>query len=120
MVGQFEKAYLHIDQSRFYISSHPPVLKNFQINFKMFYFFLTKKHLQAESCIRQRIFLHFIPVRIIIPWSGHLTINPNIKYPIEVNPSKFLDTKLININGVSKFNLYWKNTKLLSPWTSKL
>ena len=45
--------------------------------------------------------------------------HPNIKLTIEVNPSKFLDTKLTNINGTYKFNVYWKNTKLPSPWTSK-
>ena len=45
--------------------------------------------------------------------------HPDIKLVIEVNPSKFLDTKLTNINGTYKFNVYWKNTKLPSPWTSK-
>ena len=45
--------------------------------------------------------------------------NPNIKLTIEVNPSKFLDNKLTNINGAYKFNIYRKNTKLPSPWTSK-
>ena len=45
--------------------------------------------------------------------------HPNIKLTIEVNPSEFLDTKLTNINGTYKFNVYWKNTKLPSPWTSK-
>ena len=43
--------------------------------------------------------------------------HPNIKLTIEVNPSKFLDTKLFNINGPYKFNVYRKNTKL--PWTSR-
>ena len=42
----------------------------------------------------------------------------NIKLTIEVNPSKILDTKLTNINGTYKFNVYWKNTKLPLPWTS--
>ena len=45
--------------------------------------------------------------------------HPNIKLAIAVNPSKFFDTKLTNINGTYKFNVYWKNTKLPSPWTSK-
>ena len=45
--------------------------------------------------------------------------HPNIKLTIEVNPSKILDTKLISINGAYKFNVYQKNTKLFSPWTSK-
>ena len=30
-----------------------------------------------------------------------------------------LDTKLVIINGIYKFNVYQKATKLLSPWTSK-
>ena len=45
--------------------------------------------------------------------------HPKIKLTIEVNPSKFLDAKLTNINGAYKFNVYWKNTKLPSPLTSK-
>ena len=40
---------------------------------------------------------------------------PNIKLIIEVNPSKFLNTKLTNINGTYEFNVYWKNAKLPSP-----
>ena len=32
----------------------------------------------------------------------------------------FLHTKLTNINGTYKFNVYRKNTKLPSPWTSKI
>ena len=44
--------------------------------------------------------------------------HPNIKLTIEVNPSKFLDTKLTNISGTCKFNVYRKNTKLPSQWTS--
>ena len=43
----------------------------------------------------------------------------NIKFTIEVNPSKFLDTKLTTINDTYKFNVYRKNTKLASPWISK-
>ena len=43
----------------------------------------------------------------------------NSKLTIEVNPSKFLDTKLTNISGTYKFNVFQKNTKLPSPWTSK-
>ena len=45
--------------------------------------------------------------------------HPNIKLTIEVNPSKFLDTKLTNINSTYKFNVYRKNTKLPSLWTFK-
>ena len=44
--------------------------------------------------------------------------HPNIKLTIEVNPSTFLDTKLTNISGTCKFNVYRKNTKLPSQWTS--
>ena len=45
--------------------------------------------------------------------------HPNIKPTIEVNPSKCLDTKITNINGTYKFNVYQKNTKLPLPWTCK-
>ena len=45
--------------------------------------------------------------------------HPNIKLTIEVNPSKFFDNKLTNINGTYKFNVYRKNKKLPSPWTSE-
>ena len=30
-----------------------------------------------------------------------------------------MDTKITNINGAYKFNIYQKNTQLPSPWTSK-
>ena len=45
--------------------------------------------------------------------------HPNIKFTIEVNPNRFLDTRLTTISGTYKFNVYRKNTKLLSPWTFK-
>ena len=45
--------------------------------------------------------------------------HPNIKLAIEVNLSKLLETKLTNVNGTYKFNVYRKNKKLPSPWTSK-
>ena len=54
---------------------------------------------------------------VLFDWLNNY--HPKIKLTIEVNPSKFLDTKLTNINGVYKFNFYRKNTKLPSPWTSK-
>ena len=43
----------------------------------------------------------------------------NIKPTIEVNSSKFLDTKLTNINGAYKFNVYRKKNTKSSLWTSK-
>ena len=46
-------------------------------------------------------------------------LHSNIKLSIKVNPSKFLDTKLTNINVTYQFNVYRKNTKLPSSWTSK-
>ena len=45
--------------------------------------------------------------------------HPNIKLSIEVNHSKFLDTKLTNINGAYKLSVFWKNTKIPSTWISK-
>ena len=52
-------------------------------------------------------------------WKLGDNYRPNIKLTIEVNPSKFLGTKLTNVNGVYKFNVYRKNIKPPSPWTSK-
>jgi len=46
--------------------------------------------------------------------------HPNIKLTIELNPSKFLDTKLKCINVTYKFNVHRKETKLPIPWTSKV
>ena len=45
--------------------------------------------------------------------------HPNIKLNTEVNPSKYLDTKLTSISRTYKFNVYRKNSKLPSPGTSK-
>ena len=45
--------------------------------------------------------------------------HPNIKLATEVDPSKFLDPKLTNINGTYKFNIHQINTKLPSLRTSK-
>ena len=46
-------------------------------------------------------------------------LSSKLKLTIEVNPTKFLEIKLINFNGVYKFNENYKNKKLPSPWTSK-
>ena len=46
--------------------------------------------------------------------------HPNIKLTIEVNPSKFLDTKLTNINGAYKFNVYGKTQNYLQHGPPKL
>ena len=46
--------------------------------------------------------------------------HPDITLTIELNRSKFLHTKLANINGSYKFNVYRQNAKLLpSTSTSK-
>ena len=45
--------------------------------------------------------------------------HPNIKLIIELNPSKFLDSKRTNINGFYKFSVDRKSTKPPSRWTSK-
>ena len=42
-------------------------------------------------------------------WNSY---HPNIKLTIEVKPGKFLDKKIININGAYKFNVYRKNKHL--------
>ena len=41
--------------------------------------------------------------------------HPNIELTVEVNPSKFSDTKLTKINCAYKFNVYLENTKKPSP-----
>ena len=50
---------------------------------------------------------------ILLDWLNNYYLN--IKLTIELNPSKFLDTKLRNISGAYKLNDF-KN--LPSPWTS--
>ena len=45
--------------------------------------------------------------------------HPNNRLTIEVNPIKFLKAKLITSNGAKKFSVYWENTTLPSPLTSK-
>lgn len=37
----------------------------------------------------------------------------NVKLTMELNPSKFLETKLYNINGFYKFNICWKSKKTI-------
>ena len=39
--------------------------------------------------------------------------HPNIKFTIEISPIKFLDTKLININGACKFKFIGKTQNYL-------
>ena len=47
--------------------------------------------------------------------------HPNIKLTIEVNPVKFLDTKVIlNNEGVVKTQVYRKENKKVVPWVSKI
>ena len=53
-----------------------------------------------------------------VPFDRLNNYHPNIELTIEVNPRKILDIKLTNINDTYKFNVYQKNTKLPSSWTS--
>ena len=46
--------------------------------------------------------------------------HPNIKLTIEVNPTKSLDTKITNINGIYKFNVYGKTQNYLHHGPPKL
>ena len=48
--------------------------------------------------------LAFIVNSDLFDWLNNY--HPNIKFLIELNPSKFLDTKLTNICVVYKFNVY--------------
>ena len=53
-----------------------------------------------------------LEANVLFDWLDNY--HPNIKLTIEVKASKFLVTKLANINAAYKFNIYWKNMKL--PW----
>jgi len=46
--------------------------------------------------------------------------HPNINLTVEINPTKFLDTKLICVNGVYKTMVNRKETKLPIHWSSKI
>ena len=46
--------------------------------------------------------------------------HPKIKYIIEVNPDKFLDTKIIQKNGVVTTEVNWKDGKLPVHWTYRI
>ena len=46
--------------------------------------------------------------------------HPKIKLTLELNPSKFLDTKLIRQNGFYVTRVNRKKTKLPIPWSSKI
>ena len=52
---------------------------------------------------------------VLFDWLSNY--HSSIKLSIEVNPSRFLDTKLTNINNVSKLYVYQKNT---TPFTMDL
>ena len=66
MVGQFEKAYLHRPTKILHFLTPSGIQKCFT-QLQNILAFLTINHLQADSRIEQRIFLHVILVRIIIP-----------------------------------------------------
>ena len=68
MIGQFEKAYFHrpIKILHFFTSARIQKCLTQPQNFLSF---LTINHLQAESCVWQGVFLHVLPVRIIVPSS---------------------------------------------------
>ena len=44
----------------------------------------------------------------------------NIKLTIEISPTKFLDTQLVNLNGKIETKVYKKPTKLAVPWYSNI
>ena len=44
----------------------------------------------------------------------------NIKLTIEISPTKFLDTQLVNLNGKIETKVYRKPTKLPVPWSSNI
>ena len=46
--------------------------------------------------------------------------NENIKLTLEVNPTKFLDTELVTLNGEITIQVFSKSTKLPVHWRSKI
>ena len=51
---------------------------------------------------------------------NNVLFNRLLNYHLNIKlTSKFKDTKLTNISGFYKFNVYRKSTKLPSPWSSK-
>ena len=44
----------------------------------------------------------------------------NVKLTIEISPTKFLDTQLVNLNGKIETKVYRKPTKLPVPWSSNI
>ena len=46
--------------------------------------------------------------------------HPNIKLTIEINPNKFLDTEIIENEGVIETKVYRMTTKLPVPWASNI
>ena len=59
---------LYIDQSRFYNFFSRGEIQKWLMQLWNTLPFSKISHLQAEWCIEQGIFLHVIPVRIIVPW----------------------------------------------------
>ena len=46
--------------------------------------------------------------------------HPKIKLTFEINPPKFLDTKIIILNNETVTSVHRKESKLLVPWESKV
>ena len=46
--------------------------------------------------------------------------HPKIKLTIDTNPQRFLDTKIIHIDGTIETRVHRKETKLPIPWTSNI
>ena len=46
--------------------------------------------------------------------------HPNIKLTVEINPNKFLDTEVIENEGVNEMKAYRKTTKLIVHWASNI
>ena len=46
--------------------------------------------------------------------------HPNIKLTVEINPNKFLDTEIIENEGVIETKVYRMTTKLPVPWASNI
>ena len=73
MVGQFKKAYLHKPSKVLHFLT-PAIIQKCLTCLQNILAFLTINHLQAESRIKQGIFLNVIPAHIIVPCCNKVTL----------------------------------------------
>ena len=57
---------------------------------------------------------------LLINYVGLNNCPPKVKLTIESNPLRFLDTEIINNNGVIETRVHRRKTKLATLWTSNI